>query len=102
MNVSVTHVTSALPKHCIGANGSIRRDLLRPAAKEVREAMTPNDLNQEASEKEEGVARLANLHSIEMVTQSKHLSQSTLSQFAVRCEEGSEMNSAVPPNEATQ
>lgn len=38
MNGSITHVASALPKHCIGAMAPLRRDLLRPAAKEVREA----------------------------------------------------------------
>ena len=40
MNESQQHTVSALPKHCIGSNKALRRDLLRSAPREAREALT--------------------------------------------------------------
>ena len=37
MNDSITHIITALPKHCIGQNGAIRKDLLKPAPFALRE-----------------------------------------------------------------
>lgn len=39
MDESIAHNPTALPKHCVGPNGSIRKDLLRPASQAYREAL---------------------------------------------------------------
>lgn len=39
MDESIAHNPTALPKHCVGSNGSIRNDLLRPASQAYRKAL---------------------------------------------------------------
>ena len=39
MDESIAHNPTALPKHCVGPNGSIRKDMLRPASQAYREAL---------------------------------------------------------------
>lgn len=39
LDESIAHNSTALPKHCVGSNGIIRKDLLRPASQVYREAM---------------------------------------------------------------
>ena len=39
MDESLAHNPTALPKHCLDSNGSLRKDLLRPAPQAYREAL---------------------------------------------------------------
>ena len=38
MDMTISHNPSTLPKHCIGQNGAIRKDLLKPAPCALRES----------------------------------------------------------------
>ena len=74
MDDSVTHIISALPKHCVGANSSIRTEVLQPATRERREAMTEKSISEEASKKEEKAVPLSTPRSIEMAIRSSYMS----------------------------
>lgn len=39
MTESTSHIVASLPKHCLSANGTIRKDLLKPAPFALRENM---------------------------------------------------------------
>ena len=73
MEENTNHIISALPKHCIGANSAIRKDLLQPAMKERREAMTEKSISEEAI-REDKVIPLATPRSIEMAIRSSTMS----------------------------
>lgn len=74
MDDSVNHIISALPKHCVGANSSILKDLLQPATKWRREAMTEKSISEEATKKEEKAIPLSTPRSIEMAIRSSYMS----------------------------
>lgn len=52
MTESTSHIVASLPKHCLSANGTIRKDLLKPAPYALRENMVirgNSDLEEKSS-----------------------------------------------------